>query len=315
MPAAPHPHGLLLVDKPPGMTSHDIVNRVRRLLATKKVGHAGTLDPAAEGLVVVAAGAATRLLPYLVDTTKEYVAHIVLGCATDSVDVEGRVLFNGWPSGICRAENVQAALARQLGTIDQLPPAHSAIKLGGQPLHRRVRRGEQVEVPTRTVTIYEIELLAFDFPDCMVRLTCSSGTYVRSIARDLGEALGTGAYLHHLLRTRVGSFDLTQSWTMAELERSLSIHSWASFGLHPGVVTADWPALILDRNAERAWYDGRPIANSPAVQSSMVKHARAFDVDGAWVGLAERDDDDLSWRPKLVVARANLARQRPSRDG
>lgn len=312
MPAVPH--GLLLVDKPPGMTSHDIVSRVRRLLGTKKVGHAGTLDPAAEGLVVVAAGAATRLLPYLGDTTKEYVAHIVLGCSTDTADVEGTVIRGNWFTGICRADDVQRALHRQLGTIDQLPPAHSAIKLAGQPLHRRVRRGEQVDVPLRTVTIYAIELLDFAFPDCIVRLTCSSGTYVRSIARDFGEVLGTGAYLHHLLRTQVGPFDLMRSWTMAEIERSLSIHTWTTFGLHPDVVTADCPALILDRNDERAWYDGRPIANSPAVQSSIVKRAQAFDADGGWVGLAEREDIDSGWRPKLVVARANHEKARSSSD-
>lgn len=310
----PTPHGFILIDKPSGLTSHDVVSRIRRLLGTKKVGHAGTLDPAAEGLMIVAVGAATRLLPYLTDATKEYVAHIVLGRSSDSADIEGSVLAGGLgTNGICSAESIRHALQYQIGSIEQIPPVYSAIKLDGQPLHRRVRRGEVVDVPPRTVTIYSADLLDYAYPDCVVRICCSSGTYIRSIARDLGDALGTGAYLHHLLRTRVGSFDIRRSWTLAEIERSLSISTWTSFALHPDVVSAGWPALILDPEDERAWYDGRPITNSSSVQSNTANHARAFDADGGWIGIATLDGDHGCWRPKLVVAGPNRERS-TSRD-
>lgn len=302
------PHGLLLVDKPSGMTSHDIVGRVRRLLETKKAGHAGTLDPAAEGLVVVAVGAATRLLPYLTGASKEYIAHVVLGCSSDTADVEGRMEAGSEARRICRADRIEEALRQQVGSIQQIPPAHSAIKLDGQPLYRRARRGEMIQVPARAVTIYAIDLLDYCFPDVIIRLNCSSGTYVRSVARDLGVTLGTGAYLHHLLRTRVGDFELRYSWSLAELEQSLSIETWASFGLNPASPFLDWLAVIADPVQERSWYDGRPITNSPAAQSSAATHASVYDAHGDWMGLAERDPEGRGWHPKLVVAGARRTR-------
>lgn len=199
--------GLLVVDKPGGMTSHDVVARARRVLGTRKVGHAGTLDPMATGVLILGAGRATRLLTYIVGTDKVYRATIRLGQTTLTDDAEGEIVAQT-PAG--SVTGIEAGLAAMVGEIDQVPSAVSAIKIKGVRSYHRVRQGEQVELPPRRVTIHRIEVLgivrAGDMTDVDVEVECSSGTYVRAIARDLGAALGVGGHLTALRRTRVGSF-------------------------------------------------------------------------------------------------------------
>jgi tRNA pseudouridine55 synthase len=198
------PFGFLAVDKPSGPTSHDIVADARRSLRIRKVGHAGTLDPFATGLLLLAVGAATRLMEYLGPLEKEYVATARLGETTETLDPEGESAFvsDGWKR-MDRAQ-IEAALKSFEGQMDQLPPVYSAKKLGGESAHRRARRGEPVELRPSSVTIHEVELLALSLPEVTFRLRCSTGTYVRSVARDLGERLGVGAYLTALRRTAIG---------------------------------------------------------------------------------------------------------------
>ncbi|MFV0634842.1 tRNA pseudouridine(55) synthase TruB [Demequina sp.] len=212
--------GLVLVDKPPGWTSHDVVGRMRRLCATRKVGHAGTLDPMATGLLVIGVGKATRLLTYVVGHDKVYTATIRLGQSTITDDAEGDITATVDASGVTDAQ-IADALAGLVGDIQQVPSAVSAIKVDGQRAYKRVRDGEQVDLPARPVTVHEFTLLETrregEVVDLDVRVHVSSGTYVRALARDLGSALGVGGHLTALRRTRVGDFRIEDAFTLDDL--------------------------------------------------------------------------------------------------
>lgn len=218
--------GLVIVDKPSGITSHDVVARVRRLAGTRKVGHAGTLDPMATGVLVLGVNRATRLLGHLMLTEKRYDATIRLGESTTTDDAEGDPLDVVDASGL-EAHQVRTALDEQVGDIDQRPSAVSAIKVEGRRAHQRVRAGEQVELPARRVTVHEIAVhdvsAAGPTVDVRISVRCSSGTYVRAIARDLGERLGVGGHLTALRRTAVGPFDLGQARTLEQLQDDFAL--------------------------------------------------------------------------------------------
>ncbi|HWU46988.1 MAG TPA: tRNA pseudouridine(55) synthase TruB [Humibacter sp.] len=226
-PHGPAASGILLVDKPGGWTSHDVVARVRRLAGTRKVGHAGTLDPMATGLLVVGVGTATRLLTFLVGTHKQYEATIRLGASTTTDDAEGEVVTVAPPAAIATIQTGQfmAAMAALTGDIMQVPSSVSAIKVDGKRAYARVRNGEDVDLPARPVTVSAFELLSSQPVDAegrpgidlRVRIDCSSGTYVRALARDLGEALGVGAHLTALRRTAVGPFTIAEAAELEEL--------------------------------------------------------------------------------------------------
>ncbi|GAA3742128.1 tRNA pseudouridine(55) synthase TruB [Micromonospora maritima] len=211
-----------MVDKPGGMTSHDVVARVRRLARTRRVGHGGTLDPMATGVLVIGVGRATRLLTYVIGAGKSYTATIRLGQSTVTDDAEGEVVAST-PAGAVTDEAVRAALAVLTGEIDQVPSAVSAIKIDGQRAYKRVRDGETVELPARRVTVSRLDVRAIrrDTPDVVdvdVDVTCSSGTYIRALARDAGVALGVGGHLTALRRTSVGAFTLAEAATLDQLE-------------------------------------------------------------------------------------------------
>lgn len=213
--------GLAVVDKPSGMTSHDVVARLRRLARTRRVGHAGTLDPLATGVLVVGVGRATRLLHHLVLADKAYTATIRLGQATVTDDAEGE-LVSAASAALLTPDSVRAAMRPLTGEIAQRPAAVSAIKVDGQRAYRRVREGEAVDLPARPVTVGRFEALGFERPapdllDVAVAVECSSGTYVRALARDLGAALGVGGHLTALRRIRVGPFELDAASTLDEL--------------------------------------------------------------------------------------------------
>ncbi|MEU3115212.1 tRNA pseudouridine(55) synthase TruB [Micromonospora chalcea] len=215
--------GLIVVDKPGGMTSHDVVARIRRLARTRRVGHGGTLDPMATGVLVIGVGRATRLLTYVIGAGKSYAATIRLGQATVTDDAEGEVVATT-PAGAVTDDGVRAALAALTGEIDQVPSAVSAIKINGQRAYKRVRDGETVELPARRVTVSRLDVRAIrrDVPDVVdvdVEVTCSSGTYIRALARDAGAALGVGGHLTALRRTAVGGFTLAEAATLDQLEQ------------------------------------------------------------------------------------------------
>lgn len=214
--------GLVVVDKPAGMTSHDVVGRLRRFFHTKKVGHAGTLDPMATGVLVLGLERGTKFLAHMVASTKAYDATIRLGEATSTDDAEGATIFAADPSALSDAA-ITDGVAALTGDIMQKPAAVSAIKIDGKRAYERVRAGEDVKIPARPVTISRFDILDIrrgDFVDVDVRVECSSGTYIRSLARDLGEALGVGGHLTALRRTEVGPFTLADARTLEELEES-----------------------------------------------------------------------------------------------
>ncbi|NYF57582.1 tRNA pseudouridine(55) synthase TruB [Micromonospora purpureochromogenes] len=256
--------GLIVVDKPGGMTSHDVVARIRRLAKTRRVGHGGTLDPMATGVLVIGVGRATRLLTYVIGAGKSYTATVRLGQATVTDDAEGDVIATT-PAGQLTDEAVRAAFAALAGEVDQVPSAVSAIKINGQRAYKRVREGESVELPARRVTISRLDVLAVrrDAPDLLdvdIDVTCSSGTYIRAIARDAGLALRVGGHLTALRRTAVGGFRLTEAATLDELEQRA-----------PEVVN-----LPLDAAADRFF----PRREASADEAKVLSHGGPLDAAG-----------------------------------
>ena len=214
-----------MIVKPPGMTSFDVVRQVRRSIGVRKVGHAGTLDPAATGLLILLTGRATRWQSEFMNLEKEYRATILLGVVTNTLDLESEVTERKNVPEIAKNE-VSSLLADHFsGEIEQVPPAFSALKRGGVPSYRRARRGEQVTLNPRKVTVHAIDLEAFLLPEITVRLRCSSGFYVRSLARDIGQAIGCGGTLKSLVRTRIGPYHLDDAMSLDELVEELSISS------------------------------------------------------------------------------------------
>ncbi|GIF10390.1 tRNA pseudouridine synthase B [Actinoplanes teichomyceticus] len=215
--------GLIVVDKPAGMTSHDVVARIRRLARTRRVGHGGTLDPMATGVLIIGVNRATRLLTYVIGAEKSYTATVRLGESTVTDDAEGEVTATTSTAGVTD-EAIRAGLAAQVGEIDQVPSAVSAIKINGQRAYKRVRDGEAVEIPARRITVHRLDVLAIRRPqgrdviDVDIDVTCSSGTYIRAIARDLGAALRVGGHLTALRRTAVGGMTLDAAATLEQLE-------------------------------------------------------------------------------------------------
>jgi len=209
--------GFLIIDKPAGISSHDVVNRVRRSLGTRKVGHTGTLDPFATGVLPIAVGEGTKAIQFLDEGEKAYDAVIRLGLSTDTLDITGNVLQQHDPDKIGQQQLLQS-MADLTGEISQIPPMYSAIKQGGQPLYKLARKGVEVERPSRRVTIHRFELLAFDHPFVTVRVLCSRGTYIRTLADDLGRLLGCGACLTGLRRTMSGPFRLADAMTLDQLD-------------------------------------------------------------------------------------------------
>ena len=288
--------GLVIVDKPAGWTSHDVVGRMRRLAGTRKVGHAGTLDPMATGVLVLGVGKATRLLAHLVLADKEYTATVRLGQATVTDDAEGDVLSSAPAAGLAERD-VRAAMATFVGDIDQVPSSVSAIKVEGRRSYDRVRSGEVVALAARPVTVARFEALAIrpvgDLLDVEVAVSCSSGTYVRALARDLGAALGVGGHLTALRRTRVGPFTLAQARSLDELA---TLDDPVRLPL-ADAVRASMPVRIVAADEARALSYGQPLAprNEPRVHG-------AFTAEGTLVALLREQDGAA--RPVLVFTPA-----------
>jgi tRNA pseudouridine55 synthase len=279
------PEGLVLVDKPRGITSHDVVDRIRRALGTRRVGHAGTLDPMATGLLLVGVGRATRLLRYLSGLDKSYEGTARLGVETDTLDADGLVVSRTEDlSGATRGA-VEAAAAALRGASLQTPPAYSAVKVGGVTAHRAARRGDAIALEARPVRVDAFDVTRFDLPDVDVRVSCSSGTYVRVLVADLGRALGVGAHLTRLVRTRVGPFALAEAAPLDDLGDPLPLEA----------AVAHLPVVRLDEEEARAAANGRPLG--PAGVSGP--HA-VFGPDGRLVAVYR--DDGARAVPEMVLA-------------
>ncbi len=213
------PSGLICINKPKGMTSHDAVNRIRKLYNTKKVGHTGTLDPMAEGVLIVLIGRAAKASDYLLSQTKEYIAKIKLGVTSDTLDITGNVVKSRYSAPLPDAEKIKETLKRFEGDIMQTPPMYSAIKIDGKKLYELARQGVSVERQARQITIHALEYLGSESDDThIIRISCSKGTYIRTLCDDIGAALECGALMSGLVRTKNGVFTLDNCFTFEELE-------------------------------------------------------------------------------------------------
>jgi tRNA pseudouridine55 synthase len=285
-PDADVPPGLLLVDKPGGMTSHDVVARARRVLSVRKVGHAGTLDPMATGLLILGVGAATRLLGYVGGHEKTYEATIRLGQATVTDDREGEVLSTASTASVYDAA-IRAALAAQTGPLQQVPSSVSAVKVDGRRSYDRVRAGEAVELAPRSVTVHALEVHRIgrptaDLVDVDVTVTCTAGTYIRAIARDAGAALGVGGHLTALRRTASGPFAVAQAAPVEDAGAALLAGAGAGFLDLTEAAGTVFPTRTLTDDEARALFYGQRIAPSGA----PGPHA-AVDAGGRLVALVE----------------------------
>lgn len=247
--------GLVIVDKPADWTSHDVVGRMRRIAKTRRVGHAGTLDPMATGVLVVGVEKATRLLGHLALTEKQYDATIRLGQTTNTDDAEGEVTASA-PAGHVTDAMVAAGIVPLTGPISQVPPQVSAIKVNGERAYKMARKGEEVELKARPVTVHAFEVTAIrregDFVDVDASVTCSSGTYIRALARDLGASLGCGGHLTYLRRTRVGPYDLSMARTVDQLAETLEVLPIGD------AVAAAFPRRdVTDDDARKVMHGGR----------------------------------------------------------
>jgi tRNA pseudouridine55 synthase len=264
--AEPQASGFVVVDKPAGMTSHDVVGRLRRLARTRRVGHGGTLDPMATGVLIVAVNRATRLLTYVSGSDKAYAATVRLGQSTVTDDAEGGVT-GGAPAGGVTRERVEAGLAELTGEITQVPSAVSAIKVNGQRAYKRVRDGEEVALPPRPVTVSRLDLVGWHpvddaLLDVDIEVECGSGTYVRALARDLGQALGVGGHLTALRRTRVGGFGIDEAVTLVGLQEVVEKNDHLDSMIMSLEVAAGrlLPLHTLDDDASRRVTHGNPVA-------------------------------------------------------
>ena len=304
--------GILNVDKPPEMTSHDVVDAIRRVSGQRRVGHAGTLDPMATGVLLVCLGQATRVAEYLMGGRKRYRASVVLGSTTETYDADGEVTSSGGRTDFEQAE-IEAALAGLVGSIEQVPPIYSALKQGGESLHRRVRRGETVEVQPRPVEIDEIRLLDWESPVLILEVTCSPGTYVRSLAHDLGQRLGSGAYLGALVRLASGRFTLEDATSLERLEEAFQHGQEEQFLLPLDEALLDWPAIVVDSGEKQRLVQGQAIPAGAAVGDHgpsstgavTERWARAYSSDGDFLAIVAYEKDAGRWRPKKVFYASN----------
>ena len=290
--------GIFNIDKPSGWTSHDVVARVRRLAGQKRVGHAGTLDPIATGVLPVVLGTATRLVEYLADADKAYRATLVLGVTSDTYDREG-ALTPSASTLMPSRDDVETALQQFRGEIEQLPPMHSAIKVGGKKLYELARRGIEVERQPRRVIISSLELIEYNPPTLQIFVECSKGTYIRSLAHDLGVALGTGAYLEELVRTRHGPFNLEGAITLGNLEVAFLEGTWEASLYPPDYIISDWKALVASVEQERDVAQGKPVTFPPPQPGDRTVVALRAQ-NGELLAILYWDNDMGTWRPKKV---------------
>lgn len=280
--------GLLNIDKPGGQTSHDVVNRVRRVAGQRRVGHAGTLDPLATGVLLVCMGRATRLIEYLVGQPKRYTAVIRLGQSTDTYDADGTVLAER-PLAFNQAQLVQA-LSQFQGEIEQLPPLYSAVKVKGQPLYKLARQGIEVERRPRTVTIHELNIIQYNPPHLEIDLFCSSGTYVRALAHDLGESLNCGGHITALRRTAVGAFTVDTAVPLNQL----TAENLASHLQPPDTAVSHLPRLTVTPEEAAALWQGKMVEhqNEPPEPGALF---RVYEADGSFVGVVQAGQQ--GWQP------------------
>ena len=284
--------GILNLNKPQGLTSHDVVSEVRKLADQRRVGHAGTLDPMATGVLIVCLGRATRMVEYLMDSPKTYVGTVRLGVTTETYDAEGSVIDERSTAGIDRAD-IENELAGLRGDILQVPPMYSALKRDGKPLYRLAREGVTVERDPRPVHIHSLEVIDWALPDVTLKVVCSPGTYIRSLAHDLGQGLGCGAHLAALTRLASGDFSLEESIPLSELNSE----RLPELLLPLDTALMRYPALQLSETEVNAVLNGRAVSATEPANSRL---ARAYGPDGAFLAVLEYWSREGVWHPRKV---------------
>ncbi len=289
--------GVLVIDKPVGMTSHDVVQVVRRGTGIRRAGHTGTLDPRASGVLVVLIGPAVRLSEFVSASDKRYQAIIRLGESTDTYDGDGEVTRR-LPVDVTY-EQIEEALTQFEGTVEQIPPAYSAKRINGKKAYELAREGEEVELDAKEIDVYHLELLEWDTPEAIVDVYCSSGTYVRSLANDLGEVLNTGGHLVGLRRTKSGEFGLRDAVQLRKLKEAFDNGDWYKYLIPAAEALSDWPSRELSfyevdlvRHGHRI-----PVEYTPENPDHWV---RAISQQGELVALMEYVPEEKEWQPRKV---------------
>ena len=291
--------GVLVVDKPVGMTSHDVVQAIRNGTGLRRAGHTGTLDPRASGVLVILVGPAVRLSEYVSASDKRYQAIIRMGSTTDTFDADGRFTRAEQPINVTEKQ-FEETLKTFIGEIEQTPPPYSAVKVQGRKAYEMARQGEPVDLAPRKITVHHLEVLEWAPPEVVVDVHCSSGTYVRSLANDLGEKLGTGAYLVGLRRTKSGRFSLRDAVPLRKLQESFNAGDWYQYLIPAAEALGDWPAVELNPDDVEGIRHGHRVKAGPDAQPGMV---RGVSTQGELVALMELvtgEDNVSAWQPRKV---------------
>ena len=297
--------GILNINKPQNKTSFSIVAMVKRLSGERRVGHAGTLDPAATGVLPVCLGRGTRVTEFLVNATKTYLAQIELGVATDTYDSSGQITQQKDPSGINQRQ-LESVLDSFRGSIQQTPPMYSAVKHQGQPLYELARAGIKVERKSRPTKIHRLELISWQPPLVTLEVECGKGTYIRSLAHDLGQSLGCGAHLKSLVRTRCGLFDIKDAISISQLEEAFRYGYWQHFVYPIDIMLWHHSAIVVNNATEDIIRKGGSLVlehSGSRVDNGCPgqHHCRAYTLDGRFLGVLHHVPEKGLWQPKKVL--------------
>ena len=306
--------GFFNIDKARGMTSMEVVRQVKRLCAQRHVGHGGTLDPEATGVLPVCLGQATRLMEFVVDGEKEYLAAVRLGITTDTYDATGQVMSEHDFSEVT-LDSLTAALDSLRGTIQQIPPMYSALKQQGRRLHELARAGIEVERAPRTVEVSQLDLVHWDSPVITLSIRCSRGVYIRSLAHDLGQTLGCGAHLAQLRRLQTGPFHEEQAVSLEQLKQAMDDGSWAALLYPPDYAVLRRGAVVLRVAEEHQVLSGQPVPLSPRTHyAEHMEMRRAYSTDGRFVALLRFNRTLRMWQPVKVFHLATPSPYKPADD-
>lgn len=297
-------NGILNVIKPRGKTSFQLVASIRRLSGERHIGHGGTLDPDASGVLPICLGQGTRVIQFLAEFSKTYLAEIQLGLSTDTYDSSGSITFKGDLSTTTR-EQVEQALSFFRGAIEQYPPSYSAVRYRGKHLYELARAGIEVEKKPRKVHILRLELVGWQFPCFTIEVECSSGTYIRSLAHDLGQSLGCGAFLQNLVRLQCGPFHIKNAISPPLLEEAFTSGYWRDLLYPLDEVLLKHPAIVVIEEQEQSIRQGHPLALREYLAGSLpsslsAKRCRAYSVNGRFLALLSFDPQRGLWQPLKV---------------
>ena len=289
-------NGILNVYKEKGYTSHDVVAKLRGIVGQKKIGHTGTLDPDAEGVLPVCLGRATKVCDMLTEKDKTYEAVLLLGKETDTQDISGTVLRVGETEGLTQ-EQVKDCVMSFVGEYDQIPPMYSALKVNGKKLYELAREGKTIERKSRKVEIKEIRILEMALPRVRMEVSCSKGTYIRTLCHDIGEKLGCGGCMEELLRSRVGRYSLSESHTLAQVEAAVADGTVQDMIDPVEAVLAEYPALYADSYGDRLLANGNPLSDNLVSPQHKEGWVRMYASDGTFTGIFQWDAGKKKYYP------------------